>query len=93
MLRFYTVTLFSFDFPLNFLKPSPAAHYVACSFLRAQRTLGSEKSPCFFPNVWFDPGSSIKPLSRKIEKRFSQVGCDFTPASNAIIRANLKRIN
>ena len=35
VVRFHTVTLFSFDFPLNFLKSSLATHYVACSFLPA----------------------------------------------------------
>ena len=36
--RFDTVMLFSFDFPLNFLKTSLATHYVACSFLLAWRS-------------------------------------------------------
>ena len=35
VVRFHTVTLFSFDFPLNFLRSSLATHYVACSFLPA----------------------------------------------------------
>ena len=33
VVRFDRATLFSFDFPLNFLKSSLATHYVACSFL------------------------------------------------------------
>ena len=35
VVRFDTVTLFSFDFPINFLKSSLAMHYVSCSFLPA----------------------------------------------------------
>ena len=37
VMRFHTVRLFSFDFPLDFLKFSLATHYVACSFLPAGR--------------------------------------------------------
>ena len=62
VVRFDTVTLFSFDFPLNFLKSSLPMHYVACSFLPTLRALRSFKSPCFSPNVWFDSGSSTKLL-------------------------------
>ena len=35
VVRFDTVKLFSFDFPLNFLKSSVATHFVVCSFLPA----------------------------------------------------------
>ena len=33
MVQFHVVTVFSFNFPLHFLKFSLASHYVACSFL------------------------------------------------------------
>ena len=62
VVRFDTVTLFSFDSPLNFLKSWLVMHYVACSFLPAWHALGSEKCPWFSSNVWFDPDSSIKLL-------------------------------
>ena len=35
VVQFDTVTLFSFDFPLNVLQLSPVTHCVACSFLSA----------------------------------------------------------
>ena len=48
MVRFHTVTLFSFDlFPLNFLKSLLATYYVARSFLPAWRAKESKKSPWF----------------------------------------------
>ena len=60
--RFHTVTLSYFDFPLKLFQVLTGYALFSIFFLPARRALGSEKSPCFSSNVWFDPGSSIKPL-------------------------------
>ena len=41
VVRFYAVMLFSFDYPLDFLKTLLVKHYVVCSFLLAWRAQGS----------------------------------------------------
>ena len=61
MVRFYTGTLFSFDFALNFLETLLATLYAA--FSPCLVCPGELKNVHAFPkNVRFDPGSSIKLL-------------------------------
>ena len=74
--RFYTVTLFSFDFPLNFLKSLLATHYVARSFLPAWRDRGV-KGVLAFPKIFrFDLGSSVKILQQNTNNIFLVVRFD-----------------
>ena len=94
MVQFYTMSLLSFNFSLNFLKSSLTTPYVAFSFSLLDMPW-EVKLILDFPQMFrFDPGSSIKLVSNKIEKMFPQImQCDFTPAGHTITRADLKRIN
>ena len=70
VVRFHTVTLFRFDFPLNFLKSLLATHYVACSFLSTWLARKVKRVLAFPQIARFDPDSSIKLFSSEIEKKF-----------------------
>ena len=67
MVPFHTVTLFSFDFPLNFLKSLQATHYVA-RFFSLLGVFREVKRVLAFPKFCgFEPCSSIKLLSAKLK--------------------------
>ena len=68
MVRFYTVTLFAFDFPSNFPESLLATQYVACFFslLGVPRRVKRDRA---FPKIFtFDSGSFMQVLSNKIVK-------------------------